>query len=221
MSMPGSVEHSYAAELARKAIHLTSLSIPVVYFFITKETTLQILVPLALLFGAVDVARMFHEPTRRLFERYIDWLLRSHELDTTSRRFNGATYVLASATICILVFPKLIVLTAFSILIISDTFAALVGRRYGKHPFLKKSLEGTSAFFLSALVVVAITPKIDYLPGEYIIGSIAALCGAIIEALPVNIDDNLSIPVGVGAIMWLLYAVFLPTVNVFAFDALR
>ncbi len=219
MSSLPNVEHSYGAELVRKAIHLSSLSIPIIYFFIAKPTALAILIPLTLASLAADLTRFFHEPTRKLLEGYFGWLLRAHERDTNARRLNGATYVLLSATICILVFPKIIVITAFAILIISDASAALIGRKYGRHPFLKKSLEGTLAFFLSALVVVVVTPKIEYVGTEYVIGAVAAFCGSIIEALPIAIDDNLSVPVGLGAIMWLLYILFLPDVNVFALEA--
>ncbi len=220
MSSLPNVEHSYAAELVRKTIHLSSLSIPIVYFFIAQSTALAILIPLTLAFLAADLTRFFHAPTREFFEEYFGWLLRTHERDTSARRLNGATYVLLSATICILVFPKIIVITAFTILIISDTSAALIGRKYGRHKFLKKSLEGTLAFFLSALIVIVVTPKIQYLGSEYIIGAVAAFCGSIIEALPIALDDNLSIPVGLGAIMWLLYTLFLPGVNVFGLEAL-
>ena len=219
MSSLPSVEHSYAAELVRKTIHLSSLSIPIVYFFIAKSAALAILIPLTLAFLAADLTRFFHAPTKKVFEEYFGWLLRMHERDTNARRLNGATYVLLSATICILVFPKIIAITAFTILIISDTSAALIGRKYGRHKFLKKSLEGTVAFFLSALIVVAVTPKIQYLATEYVIGAIAALCGSLIEALPIAVDDNLSIPVGLGVIMWLLYALLLPGVNVFGLEA--
>jgi len=221
MSSLPSVEHSYAAEVARKTIHLSSLSIPVIYFFIAKSTALAILVPLTLAFLAADLTRFSHARTREFFEGYFGWLLRTHERDTSTRRLNGATYVLLSATICILIFPKIIVITAFSILIISDTSAALIGRKYGTHRFLKKSLEGTLAFFLSALLVVVVTPKIEYLRTEYVIGAIAAFFGSLIEALPIALDDNLSIPVGLGAILWLLYTLFLPGINVFGLEALR
>ncbi|MCK7523378.1 MAG: hypothetical protein MZV64_39855 [Ignavibacteriales bacterium] len=63
---------------------------------------------------------------------------------------------LLSALICALIFPKVIFVTAFSILIISDTMAALIGRKFGKRKFLRKSLEGTLSFFISASIVVII-----------------------------------------------------------------
>jgi dolichol kinase len=215
-----SVEHSYGAELVRKGIHLCSVSIPVIYYFISRSTALSILVPLTLLFLLSDVARLFHESTGRLYDRFFGFLLRSHEKNNRGRQLTGATYVLLSATIGVWLFPKVIFITAFAILIVSDTAAALIGRRWGKHPFLAKSVEGTTAFFVTALIVVAVAPKIDYLATEYLIGTVAALAGTLVEASPIRIDDNVSIPFSIGGVMWLLYAVFLPAINMFALDAL-
>ncbi len=212
------VEQSYGVELVRKTIHLCSLSIPIVYFFISKSTALFILVPLLLLFGIPDVLRMYHAPTRKAYHKFFGWLLRKHERDERGRKLTGATYVLLSACLFILLFPKIIFITAFSILIVSDTLAALVGRRFGNHPFFKKSLEGTAAFFLSALVVIAVTPKAGETGAEYLIGAATALVGAIVEAAFTFIDDNLLIPFSVGVTMWIFYAVFLPNVNLYVLD---
>lgn len=214
------VEQSYGVELVRKAVHLSSLSIPIVYSFISQSTALAILVPLTLVAGLADVARFIHPSIGHHYHKYLGWLLRPHERDGDRRRLNGATYVLLSATLCVILFPKLIVITAFSILIISDTLAALVGRKFGRHRFLRKSREGTAAFFLSAVVVVLLTPKVEYLLAEYIIGGIGALCGAVVEALSIAVDDNLSIPLTVGAVMWLLYALLLPGFSFTALDTL-
>jgi dolichol kinase len=215
------VERSYSGEVVRKAIHLSSLSIPIVYSFISTTTALLILVPLTLVFGLADLARLLSPRFRILYHAWFGWLLRAHEKSQDEKRLNGATYVLLSATIGILLFPKVIIITAFAILIVSDSVAALVGRRFGRHPFLKKSFEGTFAFFISAVAVVCLAPKISYIPAEYLIGIAAAFLGAIVEALPIPLDDNLSIPFSIGAAMWLMYGTFLPTLNVFALDAMR
>ena len=103
-------------------------------------------------------------------------------------------------------------------MIVSDTVAALVGRKFGKHPFIGKSLEGTFAFFISAVAVVVLAPKVGYVPAEYLIGVTAALLGAIVEAMSTVIDDNFSVTFSIGAAMWLMYVLFLPTFNVFALD---
>jgi dolichol kinase len=214
-----SVEESYSTELIRKGIHLSSLSIPVVYFFISRPTALTILIPVTLLFGLSDLARLFVPAFGELYRKFFGFLLRRHELNARRRRLNGATYVLLSATLCVWLFPKIIVITAFAILIISDTSAALIGRKFGRHPFLGKSLEGTTAFFVSGLLVVALAPKIAYLPAEYLIGVLAAALGAVVEALSGDvIDDNLSIPIAISLAMWGLYLLLLPALNVHALD---
>jgi dolichol kinase len=129
--------------------------------------------------------------------------------------------VLLSAVLCVALFPKVIVITAFAILIVSDSAAALIGRRIGRTPFLKKSAEGTAAFFVTAVLVVLLSPKITYAFSEYAIGIAAALVGTIVEASGIGIDDNLTIPLSIGGAMWGLYAAFLPEVNIFLLDALR
>ena len=212
------VERSYAVEIVRKSIHLSSLSIPIVYWFISKSTALTILVPLTLLFGLSDAARHLFPSYGRFYHQWLGWLLRSHEKDRDMKRLTGATYVLLSATLGMLIFPKVIIITAFAIMIVSDTVAALIGRKFGKHPFIGKSLEGTFAFFMSAVAVVGLAPKVGYVPAEYLIGITAALLGAIVEAMSTTVDDNLSVTFSIGAAMWLMYIVFLPAVNVFALD---
>ena len=220
MSDLPSVEHSYGVELARKAIHMCSLSIPVVYYFVTKTTALAILLPLTAAFTLADIARLTIPAVRRVFDAVFGFLLRRHEKNTERRRLNGASYVLISASLCVWLFPKVIVITAFAILIISDSAAALIGRKFGRHPFLGKSFEGASAFFVSAVIVVALAPKVNYLPLEYGIGIVAALLGSVVESLSVTIDDNLSIPVAISVVMWLMYSILLPAVDVFKLDML-
>jgi dolichol kinase len=213
------LEHSatidFRSELIRKAIHLGSLSIPLIYYFITKELALQILVPLTAAFMAVDLARYYHQPTADWFYRWFGWLLRRREQDVTRKRLNGATNVLIASTLCVLVFPKILVVTALTILIVSDSTSALIGRRFGKRRFLGKSLEGTLAFFLTAVAAVLATPKVEGLPMEYAIGMIAAAVGALAEASTLPLDDNLSVPISICGTMWGLYALLLPSVDLF------
>jgi dolichol kinase len=205
---------NFRNELARKAIHLFSLSIPLIYFFISRSLALALLVPLTAAFVGIDLARFYIPIVSRWFTRWFGWLLRKHEQDINVKRLNGASHVLISAALCVLLFPKIITINAFTILIISDSTSALFGRRFGRHRFLGKSLEGSMAFFVSAVIVILAAPKVQYIPMEYIIGIIAAAVGAVVEAASVHIDDNLSIPLSVGIVMWGLYVWLLPAVNV-------
>ncbi len=205
----------YKHELVRKAIHLFSLSIPIIYFFISKQLAIYLLVPITAACIIVDVTRYYIPTVARWFYKWFGWLLRRHEIDVNKKRLSGASNVLISALLCVIIFPKVIAISAFTILIISDTTSALIGRRFGRHRFFAKSLEGSSAFFVSAILVILIAPKIDKLLMEYIVGFIAAAIGTIVEALPIKIDDNLTIPISVGFSLWALYVWFLPEINLF------
>lgn len=130
-------------------------------------------------------------------------MLRPHEKKGKGF-FNGATWVLISATICVLAFPKIITITGFTILIISDICAALIGRRFGKHGFFDKSWEGTIAFIISAIAIIFIYYNLFELPYSYlVIGVLAAVIGGFVEAVSkvIKVDDNLSIPISVGLVM--------------------
>ena len=204
----------YRDELVRKLIHLFSLSIPVIYYFIPSSTSITILIYLTIFALLFDGGRFVSKSFANLFYRVFGFLLRKHELDKEKKNLTGATYVLLSALICALIFPKVIFVTAFTILIISDTSAALIGRKFGKRKFLRKSFEGTLSFFISASIVVIFTPKVGNFPMEYAIGFIAAFVGAIVENISYGLaDDNLSIPISVGLTMWALYAIFFPNLN--------
>lgn len=202
---------NYRDELIRKLIHLFSLSIPIIYYYTSTQTAIIILSVLTFFAVTLDLLRYFFPKIGKFFYLIFGFLLRKHEMDEKKRNLNGATYVFISALLCVIIFPKVLVVTAFTILIISDSIAALVGRKFGKTPFLYKSLEGTLAFFLSASIVIFFTPKVEYGIMEYAIGILAAAVGSIAENISYGFaDDNLSIPLSIGFTMWGMYLLYLP-----------
>ena len=210
---------SFANEILRKTIHIGSLSIPVFYYFVSRDVALFVLVPLTLISIGIDVGRFYipalHEFINRVFEK----ILRPHE--KRGGFLSGATYVLISALFCVFIFPKLITITAFSILIVSDASSALVGRAFGRHKFLDKSLEGTLAFIGSAWIVILLTPKAGPMLVEYFIAGFAAIIGGIAEgwSVTLHLDDNFSVPVSIALVTWGLYYL-LAQINPAAYSAL-
>jgi len=214
MTLSDQATINYKDELVRKLIHLCSLSIPIIVYFIPRTVSITILSFLAAAAIILDLSRYMYSPVGKIFYAIFGFMLRKHEVDEKKKNLNGATYVFISALICIIIFPKILFITGFTILIISDSSAALIGRKFGKHKFLAKSLEGTLAFFVSASIVVLFTPKIDHLATEYLIGIIAAAVGAIVENISFGFaDDNLSIPLSTGFAMWGLYLLLLPNLQ--------
>jgi dolichol kinase len=198
---------AYKQEVFRKMIHLCSLSIPIVYAFIDRNTALFLLTCVFIPFFVGDVARRFIPQLDTLVRKLFGGMMRPHELDDKRFLLNGATFVLLSALLCIFIFPKIIAITAFTILIVSDISSALIGRKFGKTPFLDKSLQGTTAFWVSAWIVIVVVWLLSGASWRYaLVGVIAAFVGGVVEAASTRLrmDDNFSIPLSVGAVMWLL-----------------
>jgi len=195
---------TYVSELARKSIHLASLFIPIIYLHIDHTLGIEILVAMTAFSFLLDLGRHYHEPTRKVLFKFVGPLLRHHEALEPRFRMTGATWVLIAATLTLGLFPTIVGVTAFTILIVSDTSAALIGRRYGTTPFLDKSVVGTVAFAVSAVGVVIVYGIIYSLPSTYYIGgAISAVVSAIAEASSVRFrfDDNIAIPFSVAIVM--------------------
>ncbi|MBS1904624.1 MAG: dolichol kinase [Bacteroidetes bacterium] len=198
---------SMSNELVRKSIHLSSLAIVIFYAFVPESTLLWILLPLTILAFVIDYGRHYVPVVDKMFQMVFGKILRPHETDSRKKLLSGGTYVLISAVFCVVLFPKVIAITSFATLIVSDATSALIGRRFGRHRFFDKSVEGSTAFLVSAMIVVALAPKVLGLPIEYGIGFVGVLVGTLVEAMSVRLklDDNFSVPSSVGITMWLCY----------------
>jgi dolichol kinase len=209
--MSESSEISFSQEVLRKGIHLISLSIPIIYIFVTRETALYILVSLAIMAIVIDFLSKFDNIVGIMLKKYFGKMLRPHELNQ-KYVLNGASWVFISAVVCVFIFPKFLAVVGFTILIIADISAALFGRKYGKHKlFTNKSWEGTFAFIVSAITVIFIYGLIFNAPIIFFFGGIiASLIGGFVEAAStkMKVDDNLSIPLSVSSVLFLfgLYA---------------
>ncbi len=202
---------SMRSELQRKMIHLCSISIPIAYIWLPRETMLAMFVPLSIFSFIVEFMRIRVPAVRRLIDRMFGSMLRTHEKASEYAKLSGATYVVLSAVLCVFIFPKVICIAGFAVLIISDTASALFGRRFGRHRFLEKSVEGSSAFVVTAVMVVLAVAWVFAAPGVFIaVGVVASVVAAVAEAMSygVNVDDNLSIPLAFGFSMWGLLALF-------------
>jgi dolichol kinase len=181
-------------EIKRKIVHLTTLVVPVGYAVTSEKTVILFLVPFFLALLLVDLIRHFHPGMASLFRKYFFGRVLIEEEGPT---FMGSTYFIFSTILTILLFPKSIAITSILILILSDTAAALVGKGVGRIRIFGKTLEGSIAFFLTSLFIVWIYPNLNRFSG-----SLAALGATLIEILPVRLNDNLSIPLVAGAIMF-------------------
>ncbi len=198
---------SYAAELKRKALHLGALVIPAGILVLGRTAAVWLLAPLAVFAVTCDVLR-----TRvPAVHRFINWvfapIMRPEEQPPFGGPvvINGATWMCVSGALCALLFPEPIAAAALAMLMVGDGAAAVVGRRFGRtrYPFSPKSVEGSAAFFVTAFAAAV---PFGLLPPEGVglpVLALGAAVAALVEALPVPINDNVRVPLVAGAVMML------------------
>jgi uncharacterized protein (TIGR00297 family) len=136
----------------------------------------------------------------------------------TDRRFaHGIVFYPLAVLGLVLLFPRRldIAAAAWGILAAGDGAASLIGQRAGRRRLpwnTEKSVEGSVAFFLcgaaaaTALALwcrpaAAIEPALWFSIAAPIA---AALVAALVESMPIGLDDNLSVPAAAGGVMWTL-----------------
>lgn len=192
---------SFKRELARKATHMGALIIPVGYQILglERKTAALIMAAFAVAMILIDIARLRGWGLwGKVFQPSVGKIIRFHEQNGD---FTGATYILLSSCLAIGLFAKPIAIAAIAYIIVGDSFAAIIGRRYGRHRFGRKSLEGSAACLVGTLIVAAIGPAYGL---EFGLATAGAFVATLTEALSTRIDDNVTVPLLSGLAMTLL-----------------
>jgi dolichol kinase len=90
-----------------------------------------------------------------------------------------------------------VAVAAILVLSLADPAASVVGRLWGRRPLGKGTLEGTLAFFATALAVLF--PFVG-IPAALAVAAFVS----VVEVLPTGMDDNLLIPVATAGGLWAL-----------------
>lgn len=195
-------------EMLRKAIHLSSVIIPISYYFLEKNILLIVVSIGTVFMILLDLFRKIIPAVNDFYVKVMGIVLRKYEVDVKKHFLTGGTYYAIGIFLTILLFKREVAASAILIMIICDTFAALVGKKFGKHNFWNKTIEGSLTFFILGVVIVLLTPKVTTNYLEYVYVIIALLITTIIEALPFEFDDNITIPISFG-IIYTLFLYFL------------
>jgi dolichol kinase len=106
----------------------------------------------------------------------------------------GTTNFLFANLFCIIFFSKSVAIASLVFLTYGDAMATIIGKKYGRIRFFKgKSLIGSASFFITC-IVLGIGMK--FLPGlelGFLVILIGAFVAAIVELLPIPLDDNLTV----------------------------
>ena len=190
---------SFAREIWRKATHTGALAIPIGYSILAleKSTMLWIMTPIAAAVTLIDISRLRDWPFwNRIARPLMGPVLRNHEIRGD---FTGATYILWATVFTVAFYRRDIAVAALAFIIVGDTLAALIGRKFGCHRFGRKSLEGSLACLFGTVVVALIAPGLSLS-----VAMLGALVATVVEAFSGPIDDNVSVPLVSGLTMFLL-----------------
>ena len=180
-------------ELHRKAIHLSSLVIPVGYYLIPDEELSRRALLVATLIAIVIEAVRLNEPRIRWITlRLAGALLRESE----KTGLFGSTYLILGSLLCAHSFDKPIVVASILFVILGDAAAALVGRAYGRIQIFGKTLEGSLTCLAVCFVVGLALPGIPLKAA-----AVGAFTATVFELLPIPLDDNMRIPLAAGFAM--------------------
>ena len=186
-------------EIFRKVIHLSSAIIPLFYYNYSKELTLLILIPITIIFLIFDILRIKNSSVKNIYNIFFKGITRSKE----DSKLTGASYVFMSSTIMILLFNKELAIISLLIMSISDSLAAIVGRKFGVIKIKNKTLEGAISFFISSLIIISFFKDIIFL-----FAFISILSSTLAELLFNRLNDNLTIPLAFAGTYLILILLF-------------
>lgn len=218
---------SLRREVARKALHLVFVVVPVAYAFgLPRGWLVTALGAAAVVAVGIEVARTWHAPTRERFVRWVGALLREHE----HARWSGATWMVLSMLALAAFAPRGVAVAAMWAISAGDAAAALVGRAFERRgrgrvvgdvargPALTtqpmgagsmgakrvgrpggKTIRGSAACFVVTLAGALVLARLS--PVESVV---AALLATVAERYGERVDDNVRIAaaVALGILLW-------------------
>jgi dolichol kinase len=173
----------------RALVHASSILVPVLVEATSKPLTLAALCVVTVAYVAGELLRIRgrHVPLISSFT-----LKMSHP-DERDHFIARPVFLAVGIILVLIIFPRNIAYASIAILAIGDPVAAHFGHHFGRRHVGRKSWEGFAAGTCAAYVVtlLVVSP---------IIGAVGSIVGMILELTGV-LDDNLTIPLGSGAMM--------------------
>lgn len=194
--------------LARKAWHMImGCFIAGVYMSGMSRSTGMMLLGTVLGFDLImETLRLRSPSLNEKVMRYWGPLMRRCEVN----RLSGVPFYLAASILAIGIFPKPIAVLSILYLACGDPIASLFGVLYGdKGPRFAngKSWVGTGAGILTCMIVSLVFLRGMNLPDTTVLALtiMGGIAGGTAELLPLEVDDNFSIPVVSGFALWLTF----------------
>ena len=184
----------------RALVHIAvALGISIAAFYLSRGVMLVALGLATLVVLVIDLLRLRLPPFNAWFRRRFQSFMRDYE----SGRLLGASYLVVASLVSYTVFSMPVAVLAISFLALGDPSARLVGERFGRLRLFRKNVEGVLACLLVCLAAGSIWRYVG-LQVPLAVAITGAVGAAIAESLPLAIDDNMTIPLLSGVMMWLV-----------------
>lgn len=137
-------------------------------------------------------------------------------------RFGGTVVYPFVVAVLVLVLPLHLAAAAWVILAVGDAASNVCGRTMGRSKLawnVRKSWAGTLGFALfatpaAALALMLVVPGQETAPHAehltwgmaFLLAAAAACAAAIVESLPLRIDDNLTVGLSSALVLWVMHA---------------
>ncbi|KPU63094.1 phosphatidate cytidylyltransferase [Thermococcus sp. EP1] len=204
---------SIKSELKRKVLHLTGLSVPLLYLLFGQKVTIGFVATALIVFVILEPFRIIEE-LRDKVKRKLGLYVREEvialvekELEAISREHEkysiGAhIYFTIGALIIVCLFPRDIAIGAITVATLGDAIAAIIGKPFGRHRFKNgKSVEGSLAYFVTAFLTLFVLINLPH-------ALIGALAGMLAEFYELPPDDNFSNQIAVAIAIYAFRRIF-------------
>jgi dolichol kinase len=194
--------------LVRKAWHMF-MGLLIVYCYLAGTTRPSAIMILGSLLGLdliVETTRLRSGAFNEKVLKFWAPVMRSHEVNQMST----VPHYISSVIIAIAIFPKPVAVLSILYLACGDPIASLCGILYGhKGPRLPggKTVIGTLGGIAVCFLLTFVYLKTLLVPDTalLLISLVGGLAGGMAELLPFDVDDNFTIPIISGFVLWLAF----------------
>lgn len=197
-------------QIMRRLFHMANgFAIATLYLVsFSHSQMVHFLGTIACLLYLVEQVRVNYPETAAKLLPFTRFIIRAEEQLKESAMVPFAMAVLLT----IITFPKHIALVGIYSLAFADPLSAIIGIRFGKHKISPtRSIEGSAAFlvatFLSSYIILCGYSG-AFTSAAFFVSLLLSLICTIFDMIPLNIDDNLTIPLFTSATLWSICTLF-------------
>jgi dolichol kinase len=190
--------------IGRKLYHLVGgIGLLSLYYILGREHALTFYAVFFLIAFGLDLTRLKIPAVNQFVFTWFGNFIRKNE----KNKLTGTAPYILGIGLSLYAYSPEVATAAVCFLAFGDVAATTVGERYGKTKIGDKSLEGSAAFIIAALVSGLFLQIIGvYLPSGVMV--LGAFIAAGVEILPLPVNDNLLIPIVAGGIMELIMRLY-------------